>query len=294
MNTSRTIEQKLFLPSGAKYPSDTTLDITENNYLKHNPIEGYVHATIGNYRKSMEDNRCAYYRDNIRMYAVFDGHGGHQTSHASAGALCDYIYVYLEGMNFDDTEDVKKYIKMAVVDYDRDLMEYNYHHLRRDGSTMTMVIIINNKYLYVVNLGDSRTVFVENGAPIYESNDHKPYNLSERERINSLGGGVSHGRVNGRLALSRALGDFDYKVKDEFYLGKNAMVSCEPDVELLSNTSGTFVLASDGLWDVITSHEAARVVATREKSDRAKTLIDLAIDRGSSDNITVMVIDNNA
>lgn len=44
------------------------------------------------------------------------------------------------------------------------------------------------------------------------SEDHKPDNKDEKERIRSAGGFVSEGRVNGNLNLSRALGDLEYKV----------------------------------------------------------------------------------
>jgi protein phosphatase 1B len=41
--------------------------------------------------------------------------------------------------------------------------------------------------------------------------DHKPSNEPERERIQNAGGTVMIQRVNGSLAVSRALGDFEYK-----------------------------------------------------------------------------------
>jgi len=43
------------------------------------------------------------------------------------------------------------------------------------------------------------------------SEDHKPDNVEENRRIMRSGGFVEDGRVNGMLALSRALGDFEYK-----------------------------------------------------------------------------------
>jgi len=41
--------------------------------------------------------------------------------------------------------------------------------------------------------------------------DHKPYDPVEKDRIEKAGGYVQTGRVNGNLAVSRALGDLEYK-----------------------------------------------------------------------------------
>lgn len=50
------------------------------------------------------------------------------------------------------------------------------------------------------------------------SEDHKPDDPAEKNRINMAGGFVSEGRVNGNLNLSRALGDLEYKSnKDRAY-----------------------------------------------------------------------------
>lgn len=48
------------------------------------------------------------------------------------------------------------------------------------------------------------------------SEDHKPDNATEKERIEKADGFVSMGRTNGVISLSRALGDFDYKKKIGF------------------------------------------------------------------------------
>jgi serine/threonine protein phosphatase PrpC len=73
-----------------------------------------------------------------------------------------------------------------------------------------MVLITPNE-IYCANAGDSRTVMCEHGKTVELSKDHKPDLPSERTRILKAGGEVVDGRVNGMLALSRAIGDFDYK-----------------------------------------------------------------------------------
>jgi len=61
------------------------------------------------------------------------------------------------------------------------------------------------------NSGDSRSILGRAGKVIALSEDHKPENVEEKRRIEAAGGFVEDNRVNGSLALSRALGDFEYK-----------------------------------------------------------------------------------
>ena len=63
------------------------------------------------------------------------------------------------------------------------------------------------------------------------SEDHKPDNAGELSRIQRSGGFVEEGRVNGMLALSRALGDFEYKSNPQV-LAKDQAVSAFPEVRI--------------------------------------------------------------
>ena len=75
-------------------------------------------------------------------------------------------------------------------------------------------------------------------------------------RIQNAGGFVDDGRVNGMLALSRALGDFEYKNSPQMK-AKDQAVSAFPDVKIVPITAETqfVLLACDGIWDVKTSQE---------------------------------------
>lgn len=64
---------------------------------------------------------------------------------------------------------------------------------------------------FKANAGDSRAIAGINGSYEALSFDHKPTNESEMRRITAAGGWVESNRVNGNLALSRALGDFIFK-----------------------------------------------------------------------------------
>jgi protein phosphatase PTC2/3 len=78
------------------------------------------------------------------------------------------------------------------------------------GSTAVAILIKDDK-LYCANAGDSRAIACINGQLEVLSLDHKPNNENEYKRICTGGGWVEFNRVNGNLALSRALGDFEFK-----------------------------------------------------------------------------------
>ena len=105
-------------------------------------------------------------------------------------------------------------------------------------------------------------------------------------------------RVQGILATSRALGDFPLKDK--------ALITSEPDIlsfRLKKLESEFAILASDGLWDTYSNEEAVDFIKSKLSKDMSKNSRKeeiknaakaLAMDsyrRGSTDNVTVMVID---
>lgn len=73
------------------------------------------------------------------------------------------------------------------------------------------VVMITKTEIYCANAGDSRAVLSKKSKARELSTDHKPDTPSEKRRIERANGFVEESRVNGMLALSRALGDFEYK-----------------------------------------------------------------------------------
>ncbi|WCJ20458.1 Protein phosphatase 2C family protein [Euphorbia peplus] len=121
------------------------------------------------------------------------------------------------------------------------------------GSTAVVAIVTPTKII-VANCGDSRAVLCRNGKPIPLSTDHKPDRPDELNRIQAAGGRVIYWdcpRVLGVLAMSRSIGDNYLK----------PYVSCEPEVTITERTSEDecLILASDGLWDVVSNETACGV-----------------------------------
>ena len=98
----------------------------------------------------------------------------------------------------------------------------------RAGTTCLVLLLTKDKY-YVGNVGDSRAVLSRNSKAVALSTDHKPDSAGEKERIENAGGYVHNGRVNNSLALSRALGDFEFKHFSNRSYEEQAVISV-PDV----------------------------------------------------------------
>ena len=75
----------------------------------------------------------------------------------------------------------------------------------RSGSTAICALICPD-VIYLANCGDSRGLVISNETVAVATTDHKPINPAEKERIQNAGGSVMIQRVNGSLAVSRALG----------------------------------------------------------------------------------------
>lgn len=135
---------------------------------------------------------------------------------------------------------------------------------------------------------------------IVESIDHKPYQQWEKARIEAAGGRVCGGhkaRVDGNLAVSRSLGDFDFKDNAGMPMGEQK-ISCLPDIYDITEVppGALLILGCDGLWDVVTSEKAASYVRKRlqenpevDLGDVAAALVRACFRKGSRDNVTVLL-----
>ncbi|KAJ3704439.1 hypothetical protein LUZ61_008144 [Rhynchospora tenuis] len=157
------------------------------------------------------------------------------------------------------------------------------------GST-ALAAVVGEKRIIVANCGVSRAVLYRGGSAVALSSDHKPNRPDEMKRIEEAGGKVieSHGhRVWGILATSRSIGDDKLK----------PWVICEPEVTIIERAEEDefLILASDGLWDVISNETACGIVrycllTGWTPAEAASLLTTIAISQDSRDNISVIVL----
>ncbi|XP_074868865.1 protein phosphatase 1F isoform X3 [Carettochelys insculpta] len=160
----------------------------------------------------------------------------------------------------------------------------------RSGTTGVSALIVGNR-LHIAWVGDSQVMLVQHGKAVTLMEPHKPEREDERERIEALGGCVTYmdcWRVNGTLAVSRAIGDVYQK----------PYISGNPDGNSfeLTGSEDYLLLACDGFFDAIRRDDVMNLVLDhlmQNKGDGVKAaerLVAAAKENGSSDNITVLVV----
>ena len=170
-----------------------------------------------------------------------------------------------------------------------------------------VVAVLHGQDLFVANAGDSRAVLCRAGKAVPLSEDHKPGQEGERSRIMAAGGFLSNiggvTRVNGNLNLSRAIGDLKYKTNSGLPPHEQ-IITAEPDVRhaVLTEEDAFFILACDGIWDVMSNQQACDFVTQRLRQSQGVTsiagdLLDACLASNPSetqgigcDNMTVVIV----
>ncbi|XP_058067468.1 probable protein phosphatase 2C 27 [Magnolia sinica] len=224
----------------------------------------------------------------VSFYGVFDGHGGKGAAH--------FVRENLPRVIVEDSAfplELEKVVTRSFM-----LTDTKTCSLQSDlcSGTTVLTAMIFGRSLLVANAGDCRAVLSRLGVAIEMSKDHRPSCNRERNRIESLGGFIDDGYLNGQLGVTRALGDWHIegmKSVGEF----GGPLSAEPELKMitLSKEDEFLIIGSDGIWDVFTSQNAVDFARRRlqEHNDVktcCKELVDEAKKRGSIDNLTIVMV----
>ena len=224
----------------------------------------------------------------INLFGIYDGHGGSNVSEYLAENIPTYYcYPHLK------TPFSKEYHDITFETIQKKILQTDYGYSM--GSTCLLNIMYkykNDIHMNIVNVGDSRlTIVYKNGKSVQITNDHKPDDLDETNRIEKMGGEIyldSEGVYRiGDLSLSRAFGD-----------GDNApYISQKPDVyyKKICPLTQYVVMGCDGLWDVVQNDELYKLLEELKKNgcddNLASCLATECLKRGCSDNISIIIIE---
>jgi serine/threonine protein phosphatase PrpC len=189
--------------------------------------ENYAAAMQG--QRAHEDTYRVFYSNTgdasaggilFRYYAVFDGHGGPNL--LSELHVADYCEKYfhlcllrrLEHTDCRNRDLVVTAIKDSFIEFDTHMHSLYLVDKLGYGATCTMVLVDDtNQVVYQANLGDSRSIIFRDKHIFSATKDHKPTLAEEQARIEKAGGHVTYARTMGEIAISRAFGDFRFKVR---------------------------------------------------------------------------------
>lgn len=273
------------IPEGPETSYDITyrVGVAENKNSKFRRTMEDVHTYVKNFASRLDWG----------YFAVFDGHAGIQASKWCGKHLHTIIE---QNILADETRDVRDVLNESFLTIDE---EINTKLLGNSGCTAAVCVLRwelpdsvsddsmdlaqHQRKLYTANVGDSRIVLFRNGNSIRLTYDHKASDTLEMQRVEQAGGLIMKSRVNGMLAVTRSLGD---KFFDSLVVGSPFTTSVE-----ITSEDKFLILACDGLWDVIDDQDACELIKDiTEPNEAAKVLVRYALENGTTDNVTVMVV----
>lgn len=239
-------------------------------------------CNTGKIRKNNEDNfffddRCLEAENNGLKHpvsmaktlrrelcvAIFDGMGGENYGEFASFAAADCMQrttrslkdYFIPERNFLYSMCMK--LNDAVVAKQKELCT------ERMGSTMAALYFSHN-YVYVCNLGDSRAYRLRDGEFLQISVDH----IEKRE-----------GQPQKKAPLTQHLGIDPEEFLIEPYIAKGEL-----------QHGDRYLLCSDGLTDMLTNFEIDDILSSEPTAeDCAQRLVDVALEKGGKDNVTVIV-----
>ncbi|KAA3490641.1 putative protein phosphatase 2C 27 [Gossypium australe] len=248
-----------------------------------------THVCIADLAKNFGRNLMS--EDTVSFYGVFDGHGGKDAS--------QFVRDHLPRVIVEDADfplDIEKAVTRSFMETDAAFAKSCSLESALASGTTALTAMIFGRSLLVANAGDSRAVLSRCGTAIEMSKDHRPCCMIERRRIESLGGFIDDGYLNGQLGVTRALGNWHLEGMKE--MGERVgPLSAEPELKMITLTKEDefLIIGSDGIWDVFTSQNAVDFTRRRlqEHNDVklcCKEMVGEAIKRGATDNLTVVLV----
>ncbi|CAN6451822.1 unnamed protein product [Victoria cruziana] len=296
------------ISSGAKEHCSDTLkegdagiaieaDAAEDKGSRHTMEDAWVILLDNGESLPPEKLRCCH-------FAIYDGHGGRLAADFAKNHLHQNVISAGLPRELMDLKAAKKAILEGFRKTDELLLRESNAGGWQDGATAVCVWILGRTVI-VANIGDAKAVLArslgdgsQDGRDgsncllkaIVVTKEHKAIYPLERARIQKAGGSVApNGRLQGRLEVSRAFGDRQFK---------KVGVSAVPDVHSFDVTEKEqfMILGCDGLWGVFGPSDAVEFVGKLLKEGLSATTVSKRLlreavrERRCKDNCTAIVI----
>jgi serine/threonine protein phosphatase PrpC len=204
------------------------------------------------------------------LFVVADGMGGHDAGEIASTSIVEH----LKSIGIPSSApDLKARFEDRVVMANREIRELSTRNGSTIGSTLAALLAYERSYACMW-AGDSRIYMLHGGKLSQLSRDHtEMQDLLDRGLL-TREEAASWPRRN---VITRAIGAVD-----------------DPELDIAHgriNPGDKFLICSDGLTGHVSDEEIGGVLARRSPEQACGTLIDLALRRGGSDNVTVVVVE---
>eukprot|EP00727_Mastigamoeba_balamuthi_P003140 m51a1_g12823 hypothetical protein (401) ;mRNA; r:1637-3112 len=233
----------------------------------------YATAAVQGCRGAMEGvclshKLCVDLGEQQSFFGVFDGHGGAAVAWYCANHLCDAVRGTQEFSAGEYERALSRgFLAMddAITELDRKMgtmkVAEDEEFLTPDhcGTTACCLLLVDG-VVHMANAGDSRCVLCRSGEAVQLSEEHKPHVSGEAERIIAAGCEILSNYIEGRMDISRTIGDMSLKSKEGLERDRQPVIATPQVLSLrLSGDDEFAVLCSDGVTDCLTNWEIVSI-----------------------------------
>jgi PPM family protein phosphatase len=243
-------------------------------------IEMACLTDVGRQRSNNEDSYLYWEPDSEkeffrkgRLAIVADGMGGYEGGQEASRLAVETVRSIYDR---DFSGDPQQTLVTAFEAAHATIQRYASDHVEFQGmgTTCTALCIVERK-LFFAHVGDSRLYLIRGEKVTRLTRDHSYVGRLVESGLVRLEDAESHPQ---RHILTAALGSGREVLPDR------------PDQPLALEQGDTLVLCTDGLWSLINEQELASAFQSRTPTESSHALVNMALERGGPDNITVLVL----
>lgn len=243
-------------------------------------MDMYYHTDIGLVRACNEDSVAICQTEHSLLAIVADGMGGHKAGEVASKMAIEMFQSSFENtLKATDPEAVERWLKKTMLEANKTIYEYAKQYEECTGMGTTVVVAVcYGKHVTIGHIGDSRCYLVQKQQLYQLTEDHSFVNYLLKIGDISKEEAVNHPQKN---MLTKALGT-EKNVRGE--------VRTIP-----INMGDQLLLCSDGLYGGISDEVLLEVLSkTDSAKERGDELVQLAKENGGDDNITLILLRQQA